>query len=46
MRKRSETAENYVKNFIETHLKDLWPKGWVTTKFLYKESQSAHAFIT
>ncbi|KAB7500728.1 Ubinuclein-1 [Armadillidium nasatum] len=46
VKKRSETPEEHVRNFIESHLKDLWPKGWISSKVLYKESQSAHSLIT
>ena len=43
---RKETAEEYLTRFLDSEVKLLWPKGWMSTKILYKESKDGHAFIT
>lgn len=39
---KSETAEEYLRNFLDTEVKDLWPKGWMQTRMLFKESRHMH----
>lgn len=43
---RKETAEEYLTRFLDSEVKLLWPKGWISTKILFKESKEGHAFIT
>ncbi|XP_028397602.1 ubinuclein-1-like [Dendronephthya gigantea] len=43
---RSTTAEEALKGFLETEVRPLWPKGWMTTRILYRESKQAHAKVT
>ncbi|KAG8436456.1 hypothetical protein GDO86_007520 [Hymenochirus boettgeri] len=43
---KSQTAEDYLKTFIETEVKPLWPKGWMQSRMLFKESRSAHNHLT
>jgi ubinuclein len=43
---RKETAAEYLLRFLDTEIRLLWPKGWMTAKILFKESQEAHAFVT
>ncbi|XP_050716056.1 ubinuclein-1-like isoform X2 [Eriocheir sinensis] len=46
IRKRSETPEEYIRLFLDTEVRPIWPKGWITTRILYKESHDAHSAIT
>ena len=41
IKKRAETVEDHVNSYLESDIKPLWPKGWITAKILYKESESA-----
>ncbi|KAF6020470.1 UBN1 [Bugula neritina] len=34
--------EEFVKEFLENEVRILWPKGWMQSRVLYKESKSAH----
>ena len=43
---RKESAEEYLTRFLDTEVKCLWPKGWMSTKILFKESKEAHTFVT
>ncbi|XP_046852876.1 ubinuclein-1-like [Xenia sp. Carnegie-2017] len=43
---RSTTAEEALKGYLETEVRPLWPKGWMTTRILYRESKQAHAKVT
>ncbi|KAG8556385.1 hypothetical protein GDO81_018051 [Engystomops pustulosus] len=43
---KSQSAEDYLKNFIETEVKPLWPKGWMQSRMLFKESRSVHNHLT
>ncbi|XP_077195404.1 ubinuclein-2 isoform X2 [Paroedura picta] len=43
---RSQTAEDYLKTFMETEVKPLWPKGWMQARMLFKESRSVHNHLT
>ncbi|XP_044157295.1 ubinuclein-2 isoform X1 [Bufo gargarizans] len=43
---KSQTAEDYLKNFMETEVKPLWPKGWMQSRMLFKESRSVHNHLT
>ncbi|KAF1379107.1 hypothetical protein PFLUV_G00172640 [Perca fluviatilis] len=38
--------EEKLKTFLETEVKPLWPKGWMQTRMLYKESDIAHGHYT
>ncbi|XP_064636861.1 ubinuclein-2-like isoform X2 [Lineus longissimus] len=40
---RTQSAEEYLKTFLGTEIKPMWPKGWMQTRMLYKESKSTHA---
>ncbi|CAL4063672.1 unnamed protein product, partial [Meganyctiphanes norvegica] len=46
MKKRSETAEEHIKAFLDAEVRLLWPKGWINARILFKESVTAHACIT
>nr|XP_008120087.1 PREDICTED: ubinuclein-2 isoform X1 [Anolis carolinensis] len=43
---KSQTAEDYLKTFMETEVKPLWPKGWMQARMLFKESRSVHNHLT
>ncbi|XP_067293454.1 ubinuclein-2b, partial [Pseudorasbora parva] len=42
----SLSAEDYLKVFMETEVKPLWPKGWMQARMLFKESRMAHNHLT
>ncbi|XP_028842171.1 ubinuclein-2b [Denticeps clupeoides] len=42
----SLSAEDYLKAFLETEVKPLWPKGWMQARMLFKESRLAHSHLT
>ncbi|XP_076866281.1 ubinuclein-2b isoform X2 [Brachyhypopomus gauderio] len=42
----SPSPEDYLKAFMETEVKPLWPKGWMQARMLIKESRMAHAHLT
>ncbi|XP_063414438.1 ubinuclein-1-like isoform X1 [Mytilus trossulus] len=46
MKTRTQTAEEYLKTFIEREVKILWPKGWMQTSVLFKESRAGHVAWT
>ncbi|XP_070612113.1 ubinuclein-2 isoform X2 [Erythrolamprus reginae] len=43
---KSQSAEDYLKTFMETEVKPLWPKGWMQLRILFKESRSVHSHLT
>ncbi|KAM9324493.1 ubinuclein-2 [Gastrophryne carolinensis] len=43
---KSQSAEDYLKKFMETEVKPLWPKGWMQSRMLFKESRSVHNHLT
>lgn len=43
---KSMTAEEYIKDFLESEIRKMWPKGWMTSRILYRESRAAHQEIT
>ncbi|KAM4722116.1 ubinuclein-2 [Rhinophrynus dorsalis] len=43
---KSQSPEDYLKNFMETEIKPLWPKGWMQSRLLFKESRSVHNHLT
>uniref|UniRef100_A0A670K262 Ubinuclein 2 n=1 Tax=Podarcis muralis TaxID=64176 RepID=A0A670K262_PODMU len=43
---KSQSAEDYLKAFMETEVKPLWPKGWMQARMLFKESRSVHSHLT
>lgn len=43
---KSQSAEDYLKTFMETEVKPLWPKGWMQSRLLFKESRSVHNHLT
>ncbi|XP_018015927.1 ubinuclein-1 isoform X2 [Hyalella azteca] len=45
-RKTAETAQEFLVSFLEGDVRTLWPRGWVTTRQLYRQSAPAHASIT
>ncbi|XP_067859434.1 ubinuclein-1-like isoform X3 [Heptranchias perlo] len=45
-RNKSQAAEDYLKAFLESEVKPLWPKGWMQARTLFKESRKVHAHIT
>ncbi|XP_071534378.1 uncharacterized protein yem isoform X2 [Panulirus ornatus] len=46
IKKRSETPEEYIRAFLDSEVRSIWPKGWMNTRILYKESYESHAIIT
>ncbi|XP_023691944.2 uncharacterized protein [Paramormyrops kingsleyae] len=40
------SAEDYLKAFMETEVKPLWPKGWMQSRMLFKESRLVHSHLT
>ncbi|XP_034394618.1 ubinuclein-2-like [Cyclopterus lumpus] len=44
--KNSLSREDYLKAFMETEVKLLWPKGWMQARMLFKESIMAHGHLT
>uniref|UniRef100_H3CGZ4 Ubinuclein middle domain-containing protein n=1 Tax=Tetraodon nigroviridis TaxID=99883 RepID=H3CGZ4_TETNG len=44
--KNSQSVEDYLKAFMETEVKPLWPKGWMQARILFKESMTAHGHFT
>ncbi|XP_041086016.1 ubinuclein-1-like isoform X2 [Polyodon spathula] len=45
-RNKSQSAEKYLKAFLEAEVKPLWPKGWMQARMLFKESRRVHSYIT
>ncbi|XP_053399236.1 ubinuclein-2-like isoform X2 [Mercenaria mercenaria] len=43
---KSQTAEEFCKAFLEQDVRPIWPKGWMQTRVLYKESKAAHSLWT
>ncbi|XP_022098885.1 ubinuclein-1-like isoform X2 [Acanthaster planci] len=43
---RTQSAEDYLKAYLEDEIKPLWPSGWMQTRSLFKESRSVHGSIT
>ncbi|XP_051573459.1 ubinuclein-2-like isoform X2 [Myxocyprinus asiaticus] len=42
----SLSPEDYLKVFMETEVKPLWPKGWMQARMLFKESRMVHGHLT
>lgn len=40
---KGQLPEDFVKEFLEEEVKVFWPKGWMQTRVLYKESRTAHS---
>ncbi|XP_008412385.1 ubinuclein-2a isoform X2 [Poecilia reticulata] len=40
------SVEDYLKAFLENEVKPLWPKGWMQTRILFKESLAVHGHLT
>ncbi|XP_015255670.1 PREDICTED: ubinuclein-2-like, partial [Cyprinodon variegatus] len=40
------SVEDYLKAFLENEVKPLWPKGWMQTRILFKESLAVHSHLT
>ncbi|XP_070554503.1 ubinuclein-1-like isoform X2 [Ptychodera flava] len=43
---RSQSAEDYLKQFLDAEIKPLWPQGWMQTRMLFKECRSVHGHMT
>ncbi|XP_077590472.1 ubinuclein-2b isoform X2 [Stigmatopora nigra] len=43
---KNTTPEDYLKAFMETEVKPLWPKGWMQGRMLFKESIMTHGHLT
>ncbi|XP_043535892.1 ubinuclein-2-like isoform X3 [Chiloscyllium plagiosum] len=43
---KSQSAEDYLKAFMETEVKPIWPKGWMQARMLLKESKRVHNHLT
>ncbi|XP_016518682.1 ubinuclein-2-like isoform X2 [Poecilia formosa] len=44
--KNSMSVEDYLKAFMESEVKPLWPKGWMQARMLFKESTMVHGHLT
>uniref|UniRef100_A0A3B4ATW8 Uncharacterized protein n=1 Tax=Periophthalmus magnuspinnatus TaxID=409849 RepID=A0A3B4ATW8_9GOBI len=44
--KTSVSLEDYLKGFMESEVKPLWPKGWMQARMLFKESIMVHGHLT
>ncbi|XP_062264037.1 ubinuclein-2b isoform X3 [Platichthys flesus] len=44
--KNTLSLEDYLRAFMETEVKLLWPKGWMQARMLFKESIMAHGHLT
>lgn len=49
--KNSQSLEEYLKAFMETEVKPLWPKGWMQTRYLSSHltacsSQSVSKYVS
>ncbi|XP_062566626.1 ubinuclein-1-like isoform X2 [Saccostrea cucullata] len=42
MKTKTQSAEEYLKQFLDKDIKPLWPKGWMQTRNLIKESRAVH----
>ncbi|KAJ7305721.1 hypothetical protein JRQ81_010087 [Phrynocephalus forsythii] len=38
--------EDHVKSFLDAEVKSLWPKGWMQSRTLFKESRRGHSHLT
>ncbi|XP_012941057.1 ubinuclein-1 [Aplysia californica] len=45
-RSRNETAEDYLKTYLDKEIKPIWPQGWMQTRMLFKESKAVHEEFT
>ncbi|XP_037706284.1 ubinuclein-1-like isoform X1 [Choloepus didactylus] len=45
-RSKAQSLEDYVKAFLDTEVKPLWPKGWMQARTLFKESRRGHRHLT
>ncbi|XP_051899205.1 ubinuclein-2-like [Pristis pectinata] len=43
---KSQSVEDYLKAFMETEVKPIWPKGWMQSRMLLKESKKVHNHLT
>ncbi|KAM9391837.1 ubinuclein-2b isoform 2-T2 [Pholidichthys leucotaenia] len=43
---KNSPLEEYLKTFMETEVKPLWPKGWMQARMLFKESIMVHGHLT
>ncbi|XP_071504243.1 uncharacterized protein [Diadema antillarum] len=43
---RTQSLEEYLKAFLESEVKGLWPKDWIQTRNLFKESREVHNQVT
>ncbi|KAK3100720.1 hypothetical protein FSP39_024244 [Pinctada imbricata] len=46
VKKGNQTAEEFLKLFLDRDIRPLWPKGWMQTRTLFKESRAAHSIWT
>ncbi|BFZ24508.1 hypothetical protein BsWGS_27547 [Bradybaena similaris] len=43
---RNQSAEEYLKAYLDSEIKSLWPQGWMQTRILFKEGRKAHEELT
>ncbi|CAL1540549.1 unnamed protein product, partial [Lymnaea stagnalis] len=43
---RNQSAEDYLKAYLDSDIKPIWPQGWMQTRMLFKESRAAHEELT
>ncbi|KAG5271758.1 hypothetical protein AALO_G00183700 [Alosa alosa] len=41
-KEQQPNLEEYLQSFLESEVRPLWPKGWMLTRILLKESRKAH----
>ncbi|XP_042293619.1 ubinuclein-1 [Sceloporus undulatus] len=43
---KAQSLEDYVKTFLDGEVRSLWPKGWMQSRTLFKESRRGHSHLT
>ncbi|XP_052720367.1 ubinuclein-1-like isoform X2 [Crassostrea angulata] len=43
LKTKTQSADEFLKQFLDKDIKPLWPKGWMQTRNLIKESRSVHS---
>jgi len=43
---KSQAADDFVKAFLDSEVRPIWPKGWMQTRVLIRESKPAHGVFT
>uniref|UniRef100_A0A2R5LEE0 Putative ubinuclein nuclear protein n=1 Tax=Ornithodoros turicata TaxID=34597 RepID=A0A2R5LEE0_9ACAR len=43
---RTQSAEDYLRHFLDAEVRTLWPEGVITARTLLQESSTAHSYLT